>query len=355
MSSAFRLGPRARALVVSLATLMVIGGAAFWVPVPYVTMSPGPTFDTLGKVGDSEMFTFGDDVEIFPTDGRLAFTSVSVTRAETSVTILTALEAWWGKDSIVVPRDFMYPENETNKSSDEEGAAQLSTSQDASRVAALRAAGLEVRERVVVDSVVARGPADGVLKDADVILAVDGKKIANVSSTVEAIADRRPGDDVEVTVERKGQVRELTVSTTEHPEAPDRARVGITVGSQFDFPIEIENHIGDRVGGPSAGLMFALGMYDQLTPGPLTGGMNVAGTGSIAPTGEVGTVGGIAQKMAGAEEAGATVFLVPALNCQEFLDARDFDMTVVKVTNLDDAISSIEALSNNSKAKVPSC
>ena len=355
MPSAFRLGSRSIALIVSFASLVIVGGLAFWIPVPYVTMSPGPTFDTLGKVGDSEMFTFGDDVETFPTDGRLDFTSVSVTRAETSVTMLTALEAWWDKDTIVVPRDFIYPDEQTNDVADQQGAVQLSRSQDASRVAALRAVGMTVPESVVVDDVVAKAPADGVLKKDDVILAVDGEKVTNVQTAANAIADRQPGDDVVLNIVRKGKPRDVTISTTENPDDPKRARVGINVGTKFDFPIEIENHIGDRVGGPSAGLMFALGMYDQLTPGSLTGGTNIAGTGSISPSGEVGTVGGIAQKMAGAEDAGASVFLVPADNCGEAITARDFNMTVVKVTKLDDAISSLEALKKNPKAKVPSC
>lgn len=334
---------------------MFVGGLAFWIPVPYVTMSPGPTFDTLGKVGDSDMFTFGDDVETFSTDGRLYFTSVSVTRAETRVTMVSALEAWGDKDTIVVPHDFVYPEQETNEDSDQQSAVQLSRSQDASRVAALRAVGLTVPETVVVEEVVPDSPAQGVLRKGDVFLKVDGKKTGDVNAVAEAIAARKPGDSVEVRVERKGKPHDLTLITTEHPSDPTRARVGISIGTKFEFPIEIENHIGDRVGGPSAGLMFALGMYDQLTPGPLTGGMNVAGTGTIAPSGEVGAVGGVSQKMAGAEAAGATVFLVPAENCGEAITARKFDMTVVKATTLEDAISSIEALSKNPKAKVPSC
>lgn len=355
MRSPFRLGRRSTALIVSFATLMILGGLAFSIRVPYVTMSPGPTFDTLGTVGDSEMFTFGDDVKTFPTEGRLDFTSVSVTRAETRLTMFTVLEAWFDKDTVVVPRDFIYPEDQSNDDSDQQGAAQLANSQDASRVAALRAMGLKVPEEIIVDSVVEDGPADGVLKEGDVILAVDGKAISTVQNTADAIADRKPGDEVRLTIERAGKKRDLAVSTTVHPEDAKRARVGITVGMSFDFPISIENHIGDRVGGPSAGLMFALGMYDQLTPGPLTGGMNVAGTGSIAPTGEVGPVGGIAQKLAGAEDAEAAIFLVPASNCADYLQARDFDMTVVKVETLDDAISSIEALSKDPKAKVPTC
>ncbi len=355
MPSAFRLSRRSISLIVSFISLIIVGGLVFALPVPYVTMSPGPTFDTLGKVGDSEMFTFGDDVTTFPTEGRLDFTSVSVTRAETRITLFNALEGWLDPDVVVVPRSFVYPNDESNEDSDKQGAAMLANSQDASRVAALRAVGMTVDEEIVVQSVVEDSPADGVLREGDVILRVDGKAVNNVQDASDSIADRNPGDDATVLIERAGKKKELTITTTESEQDPTRARVGVIIGTNFEFPIDIENHIGDRVGGPSAGLMFALGMYDQLTPGPLTGGLNVAGTGSISPEGNVGTVGGIAQKMAGAENAGAQVFLVPALNCGEAEAAREFDMTVVKVETLDDAIAAIEKLAKDPKAKVPSC
>lgn len=350
-----RLSSRSIGLVVSALVVIALAVVAFVTPVPYVTMKPGPTFNTLGKLDDTPMFTFGDGVATYPTTGTLEFTSVSVTRAETRIYLLEVLEAWFEEDSIVVPHDFMYPDNTSNADSDAAGAAQLANSQDASTAAALRAAGFDVSERVIIDSVVKGSPADGALKKGDEIVAVDGRTVATVQAAADSIADRKPGDDVTVTVVRKGLKKDVVISTVVNKDAPNRPRVGVTIAMTYDFPIEIENHIGDRVGGPSAGMMFALSMYDQLTKGPLTGGQQIAGTGSIQGTGEVGAVGGIAQKMAGAESAGADIFLVPAVNCGEYLEARSFDMTVVKVTKLQDAIDSIEALAKNPKAKVPSC
>ena len=125
--------------------------------------------------------------------------------------------------------------------------------------------------------------------------------------------------------------------------------------SRFDFPIKITNNVGQQVGGPSAGAMFALAIYDRLTPGSLTGGRVVAGTGEIAPDGTVGPIGGIRQKIAGAADDGAKVFLVPAANCAEAADGDDHGMRLVEVSKLDDAIGSLEKLAKDPQASVPQC
>lgn len=176
-----------------------------------------------------------------------------------------------------------------------------------------------------------------------------------MQAAADAIAARKPGDSVRLQILREGKKRDLSLDTVANENDPSKARVGVIVSAAFVFPIDVENHIGDRVGGPSAGMMFALSMYDQLTPGELTGGKHIAGTGSIDANGNVGAIGGVAQKLAGAEAAGADVFLLPGANCGAFLKSRDFDMTVVKVDTLDEAIAALETLSENPKAKVPSC
>lgn len=355
MPNPFRPSPRIIAFLTGVAAFIVLAGLAFTVPVPYVSMSPGPTFDTLGKVGDSPMFTFGDDVKTYETSGQLDFTSVSVTRSETKFTLGDAFKAWLDPDTVVMPHDFIYPAGQSNSDSDASGAAQLASSQDSSRVAAMRAAGLKVREIVEILDIADDSPAAGVLKKGDRVLRVDGKRVANVQAAADAIAARKPGDSVRLQILREGKKRDLSLDTVANENDPSKARVGVIVSAAFVFPIDVENHIGDRVGGPSAGMMFALSMYDQLTPGELTGGKHIAGTGSIDANGNVGAIGGVAQKLAGAEAAGADVFLLPGANCGAFLKSRDFDMTVVKVDTLDEAIAALETLSENPKAKVPSC
>lgn len=350
-----RLSGRSLSLSAAVSMLVLLGAIVALVPVPYVTMRPGPTFDTLGTVGDTPMLTFGDGVKTYPTEGRLDFTTVSVTQAEAKMTLSTAFTAWLDPDVAVVPHSFLYPEGETDAQSREQGAAQLASSQDASKAAGLRAAGFTVPEVATVAQVVDGSPAEGKLRAGDEIVSVDGAKVTSQAKAAELIGGRKPGEEVTIGYRRGGQDGEVTVRTVAMDDDPDKARVGIAVGTSFDFPIEVENHIGDRVGGPSAGTMFALAIYDELTPGALTGGQHVAGTGTISPEGWVGSIGGVRQKMAGAARAGADIFLVPADNCEEAMSGGDFGMTIVKVGTLPDAITAVRALGEDPHADVPSC
>ena len=128
--------------------------------------------------------------------------------------------------------------------------------------------------------------------------------------------------------------------------------VGVKVVESYVFPFNVKIRVGD-IGGPSAGLMFALGIVDKLTPGNLTGGRFVAGTGEISADGSVGAIGGIQQKMAGARQAGATLFLTPAANCADTAGAVPAGMRLVKVRNLAGAVSALHAL--EAGRSVPSC
>lgn len=341
-------------LTVALLTLVAATSLAFILPVPYSTMKPGPSFDTLGNFDDQPLLTFGDGVETFPTEGELAFTTVAVSRAETEINLFSALQAWVDSDVNLVPHDFLYRDGETDDDASEVSAAQLSSSQDSSRAAALRAMDIEVPETVQIADVVEDSPADGVLEAGDQIVRVEDVTVQSNQDVAEVISALTPGDQVHLGIQRGGQPSDVTVDTKAADDDADRAMIGITVGAGFDFPIDIENHIGDRVGGPSAGMMFALAIYDKLTPGPLTGGMSVAGTGTITPEGEVGAIGGIQQKMVGAEDGGATVFLVPSSNCAEAAQ-KDTDMTLVEVNTLDDAIDALQTLADDPEATVPTC
>lgn len=345
---------RVATLTVTAIALVAVTCAVFLLPVPYSTMRPGPAFDTLGNLEGQPLLTFGEGVETYETEGELAFTTVSVSRAETDIRLPEALRAWLDPDVNLVPHDFLYPQGETNADVSEQSAAQLSSSQDTSRAAALRALGMEVPETVRVHAVVEGSPADGVLEEGDRILAVGGDPVTDQQQVADRIGALAPGDETRIDIERDGERHQLTVDTEPAEDDPGRARIGIVVGVGFNFPITIENHIGDRVGGPSAGLMFALAIYDKLTPGALTGGLSVAGTGTISSEGQVGAIGGIEQKMVGAEDGGASVFLVPSENCGEAAAAGS-SMTLVDVDSLQDAIDALSALAKDSEAKVPTC
>lgn len=360
MSDPSKLSARYTTLVVAAISLIVLSCVAILVPVPYVTMSPGDPFNTLGKYEDSEgklkpMFTFGADVKTYPTTGALFFTTVSVRRADRPLSLLGAVNAYIDPDKAVVPKDLIYPDNETAEQSTAESAAQLSGSKDSSRVAALRAAGYTVTGRPSVAGVVKGGAAEKLLKAGDVFTAVDGTKVTTPDQVVKAVGTHKPGETVRLTVERKGKSLEVPVVTRADPKDKKLPRVGITIGVTYAYPIKITNNVDKRIGGPSAGTMFALAIYDRLTPGSLTGGKKIAGTGEMTPDGTVGPIGGIRQKMAGAADHGATIFLVPAANCAEATDGDDDGLKLVKISTLKDAVSSLEKLADDPKASVPSC
>jgi PDZ domain-containing protein len=342
-------------MVVATISLIVLTCVAYMMPMPYVTMRPGPAFNTLGTFDSQQMFTFGDDVKTYPTSGTLDFTTVSVTRPDARLSLADAVRAYFDRDVAVVPKTLIYPDDQSAKDSSAASAAQLDSSKDSSRVAALRAAGYTVVGRPQVAAVVEGGAAEKVLKTGDVIAAVDGTKVASSAEAVAAIGDVTPGESVQVSVERKGKERSFDLVTRPDVDDPTVPRVGISLGTKYVYPIKINNNVGRQIGGPSAGAMFALAIYDKLTPGKLTGGKKIAGTGEITADGVVGAIGGVRQKMRGAANAGASIFLVPAANCPEAAAGDDDGLTLVKITKLDDAIASLEALAKNPTAKVPTC
>jgi PDZ domain-containing protein len=206
-----------------------------------------------------------------------------------------------------------------------------------------------------VAGVVEDGAAADVLKAGDVIVEIDGAAVATSEAAIQTIGAKQPGESVSLTIERDGTQQTVDVVTRPDVDDPTVPRVGISLGTAYDYPIEINNNVGREIGGPSAGSMFALAIYDKLTPGELTGGKTVAGTGEITADGVIGPIGGVRQKMAGADNAGASIFLVPAANCTEAADGDDHGLTLVKVSRLDDAIASLEKLAKNPDAEVPTC
>lgn len=355
MSDPSKLSARYTTMVVAALSLIGLTCVAFLVPVPYVTMKPGPAFDTLGDYRGEPMFTFGKGIKTYPTSGSLDFTTVSVTSADGRLNLGQVLVAYLDKDVAVVPKSLIYPDDQSDEQSTEESAAQLSGSKDSSRVAALRAAGYAVPGMATIASVVKGSASDGSLRAGDVINTIDGQKISTPDEAVQAVVKHKPGETIRMSVQRDGKAQDFTITTRPDPEDADTPRIGVTLGTKYRYPFKIDNNVGREIGGPSAGTMFALAIYDKLTPGALTGGEKIAGTGEIQADGTVLPIGGIRQKMAGAQRDGARIFLVPAANCGEATDGDDFGMTLVKVSTLETAISSLEELAKDDKASVPTC
>ncbi|GAA0207132.1 PDZ domain-containing protein [Cytobacillus oceanisediminis] len=353
--AAHRLGRRYATMLVAGVSLVALTCVAFLLPAPYVTLRPGPAFDTFGEIGGEKMFTFGKGVKTYPVDGSLDFTTVSVTRADSRLTLGDVVSAYVKPDIAVVPRDVVYPDGESDEASRSEGQAQLTSSKDSSLVVALRAAGYTVGEEPAVMDVADDGAAAGVLESDDEITAVDGRATPTSTAVVEAVGRVEPGETVRLDVVRDGKERTVDLATRPDPKDPAIPRIGVSLGTRYDFPIDVSNNVGDEVGGPSAGTMFALAIYDQLTPGSLTGGRTIAGTGTLSPDGTVGPIGGVQQKIAGAAAAGATIFLVPKSNCEEATRGSDHGLRLVSVSSFKEAVADLEALAEDPDAKVASC
>lgn len=228
-------------------------------------------------------------------------------------------------------------------------------SQKEATAAALTHLGYDVKPMVRVYSLTDDSAAQGILQKDDIIRAADGEPITQTDE-LRAIINAADGAPVELTVERGGET--LTESVT-----PKRVTsggestwlIGVSTTHDYDFPIDVTIQL-DNVGGPSAGMMFALGIIDTLTPGELNGGEIVAGTGTIDAAGTVGPIGGIRQKMYGAVGEGADWFLAPADNCDEVVGHIPDGLRVFSVAKLDDALAVLDAIrSGGDLGALPTC
>jgi PDZ domain-containing protein len=333
--------------------LVALVAVAALFPVPYVVYSPGPIEDVLGEV-DGQAIISIEGAETYPTSGRLDLTTVGVTSASRELGLLSALRAWVDPRYAVVPRELVYPDDVTPDEVRQENAELMSRSQESAKVAAIRQAGGTVTESVVIEAVLEGAPAQDRLRAGDVVRAVDATPVTDAEQVRDLVRQREPGQDVVFDVERDGEPVSVTVPTEPSPEDPAVPVVGVTPAPGFDLPYEVDIALGDEIGGPSAGLMFSVAIYDLLTPDPLTGGEHVAGTGTITPEGEVGPIGGIQQKIVAADDAGAAVFLAPAGNCEEARGASG-DIPVVRVATLDDAIAAVRAVAAGDLADLSRC
>ncbi|MFE3516961.1 PDZ domain-containing protein [Streptomyces sp. NPDC059166] len=362
---------RTATMLASTLILIALLCAGVLIRVPYSEMSPGPTVNTLGEArGEPVLHISGR--KTYPTTGNLNMTTVRVTGADYDMNIVEAVYGWLAHDSVVVPHDTLYPDGKTEEESTQENAEEFSQSQESAKVAALEELKIPVTSRVVVSTVVKDSPAEGELHAGDVIEAVDGTAVGKPEDVAKLVTRHEPGEKVVFTVvpaktaaaaekagkEPKGS-QDITLTTKKAPADPadpggNRAIVGIQAGTDHTFPFEIDIKLAD-VGGPSAGLMFSLGIIDKLTPGNLTGGKFVAGTGTIDDEGKVGPIGGINMKLVGARDAGARYFMTPDENCAAAAADTPSGLTLVRVKTLDDAKKSLERIRTGDTAGLPSC
>ncbi|MQY13585.1 putative protein YlbL [Streptomyces sp. RB5] len=358
---------RTATLLAATLTLMVSVFALALIPSPYAEMSPGPTVNTLGEHGGEPVLRI-DGRKTYPTTGNLNMTTVRVTGSDYRMSFVEAFMGWVSGSDAVVPHDTLYPTDQSAEEVDQENAEEFTASQESAKVAALKELDIPVTSWVIVQSVVKDSPAEGALHAGDVIVSVDGTPVRATEDVAKLVTKHQPGEETTFTVipakraaaakkagkRPSGGEQDVTITTMKAPDDPKRAMVGIQAGSDHAFPFAIDIKLAD-VGGPSAGLMFALGIVDKLTPGYLTGGKFVAGTGTIDDTGKVGPIGGVELKTIGARRQGAEFFLTPKENCASAVRDTPDGLTLVEVATIDDAIAALDDIRRGDTDRLKTC
>jgi Lon-like protease len=342
---------RSWTLAVAGLLLVALASVASFLPVPYARLVPGPTTDTLGSAGGKPLISIKGR-PTYAATGRLELTTVRVTSADYRMSLVEALAGWLQPDVAIVPRETVHPENLSAEEIRQQNAEEMELSQQHATYAALRQLGIPVDAHVVVASVVRDTPAVGRLHAADVLAAVDGTPVSAPDDVRAAVRRHRPGEEVVFDVVRKGAKQKVTVRAAGAEGDPQRAFVGIEVDRGYDFPFTVDIRLDD-VGGPSAGLMFALGIVEKLTGEDVTGGAAIAGSGTIDDDGSVGPIGGIGMKLLGAKRAGASAFLVPEGNCRAAAANQPDGIRLIKVSSLKGAMDALDSLHDG--GDVPRC
>lgn len=327
-------------------TLVLIAAAGFTLldlfQAPYVIERPGPVVNVLGSYEDSEVIKISN-AKTYETSGELGLLSVSVVgNPERTPSWVDVFWAWLDPAQAILPVEAVYPNQVSLEELEAESTAMMEESQQDAIAVALLKLGYEVPSNVYISEVTKNRPAAGKLIAGDFITAVDGQEPTSVDDLRRLINLYDGSSELEIEVLRKGKTLTFEITPTKNED--DAWVLGIYVGTTYDFPVDVDLSVAD-IGGPSGGMMFALGIYDKLTKGALTNGANIAGTGTISVDGKVGPIGGIRQKMYGAVRSGATHFLAPIENCGEVSGHVPEGLTVVAVSTFDEALKAVGYIS----------
>lgn len=323
---------RLQTLFVGVVVLAVLLAAAFTLRIQFVALVPGPTINTIGEYeGDPVISVDGKTPN--QRAGHLNLTTIGVV---SQITILQAVEGWFDDGVSVVPTELVYPPNVSKAETDKKNKDDYDNSENAAVSAALGHLGYPTK-------VVVRDPGkESPVQQGDALSTVDGQAVASFKDLEKVLSTIAVGTDVPVEYLHFGAPASTTVVTSAPAEGKSGSRLGYIVAQRPYAPFNVTFAQND-IGGPSAGLMLTLGIIDLVGPSSITGGKFIAGTGTIDAEGKVGPIGGIRLKMKAAREAGAGVFLVPADNCGEALDNPPDGLTMVKVTGLEDAVTSLKS------------
>jgi PDZ domain-containing protein len=303
------------------------------VEIPYVAFSPGP-------VADASTSVITEGVDTYPPHGGLLMLTV----ISQDVNVFEALIAGLDPSIDLVRREAVRRPDETDEEYRNRVLQQMDDSNFRAITAALSFLGYElVPVEVVINEFVEGVPAADVLELGDTILEVEGVGVTSVTEIGPLIQGREVGSPLRLKVGRGGDELDLIVELAERTDTPGVAMIGVILGELSEPPFPIELRAGD-VGGPSAGMMHTLAIIDTLTEGEMTNGLVIAGTGTVQIDGTVGAIGGIRQKVVGAEGAGARYILVPTDNYERALTAERSTIEIVPVASIQEAVDFLESL-----------
>lgn len=333
---------RARTLLVGGALTVVLLLLATTIPVPFVALGPGSTFNTIASGQGREVITFtGEDIPAAAGEQPTGHLNMLTIRVVDQVPLIEAAVMWASGTYRFAPRDEYYPPDKSKEQITEANVQMFQDSQSAAEIEALRHLGYP--NIVYVGSIEEGSPSWHILRPDDRITGIDGHAVGDYASLKSIMESTRPGDTVSVTVLRDGSDMTESVVLGANATVGPQGFLGVGVVERPTAPFSIHISLED-IGGPSAGLMFTLGIIDRLTPGDMTGGKSIAGTGTMGLDGTVGAIGGVTFKEVTARDSGAQYMLVPANNCAEALTAVPDGLTLAKVSTLDDALAAVATI-----------
>ena len=319
--------------------------ATLLAPIPFVFFKPGVPDNVAGKIISIK------DAKTYPINGKLFITSILVTNPDSPVFGAETLVNWAIGPHVVLPKESVYPPIQPAQKIERDSRNEMESSKVTSTAAALRYLGYDFDEVYYVSDIRDYSDAIKKLKIGDVITKIDGKEINQIEEIRTSYAKKSIGDSLLITVERKDKNGKVTPVTTRvilvenlDIEEKERPAIGILVGTSARFPIDVDFNL-PGVGGPSAGLIFAVGIVEKLTEEDLVRGRKIAGTGTITASGKVGGIGGIEEKMVGASRIGATIFIAPRENCPD-IEHVPKGLKVIPVSTLSEAIEALRAPDN---------
>ncbi|TWP35309.1 YlbL family protein [Leekyejoonella antrihumi] len=348
-----RAGLRPRNVVLLAVGIVIVIAVALLnvIHVPVAILRPGPVQNIFGEINGKPVLQISG-AKTYPTSGTLDFTTVSMAGGpQYPVSVMEWIGAKFDHDAEIDPASMWFQSGVSGKQVQQQNTSEMTDAQQTAKVVALRASGLKVPEVIKVAMVADNAASGKLLKVGDVIVSINKTAIDRLDTVAQVMGKVKPGAKVAMVVSRNGEDVRLSVPTADNS---GRAVFGIGITPSYTFPAKVNLNVGD-VGGPSAGTMLSLAIYDKLTPGSLTGGKKFAGTGTISEDGVVGPIGGLRQKLAGARSAGAQYFLAPASDCSQAKGHVPAGLTVIKISSFGQAVSVVKKVAAGQTTGLPGC